>query len=116
MSLHNVPSGVDPEKLLRLLDKHLRASSGVVMGDLPQGTPPAQIEFTPDLTPQEAATLANLFSMAASAVEWQPSDYAVFKQQKDVLANYLTLTNPSAAQRLAMEKALIRVIRAIARE
>lgn len=116
MSTHLIPSGVDLEKLERLLDRHLRwqgyqnpdDSRWLVAGK-------SLLAFEPDLTAQEQTLLADLFALCKSPLECDSTDYAVFKTERPGLAAYLAKSNPTAAEGAAAIKSIIRVLNAIVR-
>jgi hypothetical protein len=115
VSLHPIPAGADPGKLPRLLRLFVRVPEGTVYGN---GTAerPTHLEYVPDLTTEEAATLDDVFAIADCPIDWSPSDRQIFINNRDGLQAYLGLANPTNAQSVAAIKALIRVVGAIVRD
>lgn len=114
MSLHAIPPNADLDKLPRLLRLHFRQPEGVVYGNGPEARPTA-LEYTPDLTTEEAAVLDDVMAIADCPVDWSPADRRVFLNNRAVLVAYLGLNNPTSAQTRDALKALIRVVAAIVR-
>lgn len=73
MSTHAIPAGTDTERLRALLPARLRQPSGWVLGATTAGAPTA-VEFSPDLTAGEQATLA------AALTESARPDYLALRQ------------------------------------
>lgn len=115
MSVHPIPPNIDIGRLSRLITQALRAPSGLVAGN---GTnqPPTALEFTPDLSAAEQATLDRVIGAAQKAVDFSPGEYQAIKDEVATLAAYLGNNSPTAAQTAAALKALIRVVRQIVRE
>jgi hypothetical protein len=114
VSLHAIPPGADLDKLPRLLRLHLRAPEGIVYQNGPNARP-THLEYTPDLTVDEVATLDDVLATADCPIDWSPIDRRVFLNNRTVLVAYLGLNNPTAAQTRDALKALIRVVAAIVR-
>jgi hypothetical protein len=114
MSIHAIPAGLDIATLRALLPRHLREPSGV-QWDRPNGTPLA-LEFTPDLSAAEVATLADILTAAARPVPLQPSDEAIIKAEAPTLRAYMQANSPTNAQTVAALKSLIRVVRALVKD
>jgi hypothetical protein len=114
MSLHAIPPNADLDKLPRLLRLHLRAPEGIAYGNGLEARP-THVEYLPDLTAEEAATLDDVMAIADCPVDWSPADRRVFLNNRAVLVAYLGLNNPTNAQTVAAVKALIRVVAAIVR-
>lgn len=115
MSIHSIPANLDVEKARRLVVRFLRAPSGFVHGDGPE-QPPTQLEFTPDLSPAEQATLANIIKAVQSPMELGPDDWQKFSDEKALLQAYHANVTPTNAQSVAAIKALIRVVATLVRD
>ena len=97
------------------LTRDLREPSAVIQGP-GISTPPSALEFTPDLSAAEAATLAQIFAAAAKGVDLTPTEYQAIKDEVSTLSAYLGAASPTAAQTVTALKSLIRVVRALVRE
>jgi hypothetical protein len=105
MSIHNLPTNIDMELARFLLQKHLRLPNGVVYGN-GLNQPPTAIEFAPDLTAEEQATLSNIAQRYNDA----KADYEQYETYRSNLKTYLGLASPTLAQSAAALKVTIRVI------
>ncbi len=115
MSIHALPSTLDLATLRILIARYLREPSGVLFTN---GTeqPPTALEFTPDLSAPEIATLAQIVGASGKSFDLAPSEYQAIKDEVAALAAYLAAASPTAAQTVVALKSLIRVVRAIVRE
>lgn len=73
------------------------------------------VVFTPDLTPDEAATLARIVHISGIGVV-TPAEYAAIEDDIAGLKAFLGVTSPTNAQSVAAIKALVRVLGAIVRD
>ncbi|MDP9317273.1 MAG: hypothetical protein M3R24_41530 [Chloroflexota bacterium] len=115
MSIHLIPALADTDKLNRQVRRSLRAPSGAIHAN---GThqPPTALEWTPDLTTAEQATLADVVTAANTALDLDPGDVAKVQPEIAALKNYLATTSPTTAQTTAALKAAIRVVLAFVRQ
>ncbi len=115
MSRHTIPAVADTDKLNRILVRALRAPNGAVYEN---GThqPPTALEFTPDLTATEQDTLTALLAIADRPMtDWTPADEAKITTELAAIRTFVGATNPTAAQTLAFQKALGRIVLALLR-
>ncbi len=115
MSIHPIPALADTDKLNRQVRRSLRAPSGAIHEN---GThqPATALEFTPDLTTSEQDTLTALLAIAARPMtDWTPADEAKITTELAAIRTFVGATNPTAAQTLAFQKALGRIVLALLR-
>lgn len=105
MSIHNLPQNPDIELIRFLLQKYLRPPSGIVYGNgLDQ--PPTAVEFTPDLSAPEIATLSNVAQRYNDA----KGDYDQYESYRSSLKAFLGNATPTNAEVLSALKLTIRII------
>ncbi len=115
MSTHLIPAVADTDKLHRQVHRSLRAPSGAIHAN---GThqPPTALEWTPDLTIAEQATLAEVLTVANAALDLDTTDFAKIQAEIATLKSYVTNPSPTSTQTTAALKALIRVCLAFVRQ
>lgn len=91
MSTHAIPAGTDTERLRALLPARLRPPSGWVLGATTTAAPTA-VEFVPDLTAGEQATLTDLMGQA-EPLSAAARDLVLSTAQTAVGVRYDALTN-----------------------
>lgn len=130
MSLHPIPLGIDIARARALCIAHLREPSGVVYAN-GLNSPPTAVEFTPDLLPDEQATLAQIISAAQRTPDTLSMEAVIAAEMRglralinlptpsqsdvDGLVAYYNLVSPTAAQTASALKASWRVLGSLAR-
>lgn len=109
MSLHILDPKANAELIQRLCRIHLREPSGLRLGN-GLGQPPTEIEFTPDLTVPEEATLQKIFDTARAGVLIGPDDLSAMKTDRALLKAFVAIPSPTTAQTANAAKALIRIL------
>ncbi len=115
MSIHLIPALADTDKLHRQVHRSLRAPSGAIHANGTQ-QPPTALEWTPDLSAAEQATLADVVTAANAAIELDTTDFAKIQAEIATLKSYVTNPSPTTVQTTAALKALIRVVLAFVRQ
>ncbi|MDP9416043.1 MAG: hypothetical protein M3Q08_18535 [Pseudomonadota bacterium] len=115
MSTHAIEPNIDLTKVIRILAQSLRLPSGIVQKNgIHQ--PPTALEFTPDLTIAEQAALVELLAIAARPMtDWTPADEAKITTELAAIRTFVGATSPTAAQTLAFQKAVGRIVLALLR-
>lgn len=121
MSLHNIPAGLDLDRLQKVILATLGRRADLVRGADPSAYP-SQIDLSPDLSVNEQNTLADIFAVLKSGVNWDASDLtAGIKSDIQTLKGFVTdnnidaylgLATPTAAQTAAALKLTIPALRA----
>jgi hypothetical protein len=102
MSVHEVPAGL-VDRVRTVATSRLRAPVVVTA---------TALEFTPDLTAEEQAMLAEIVQRCQSAVTWSDADWATFKAAYPTLKAFRTRTGSAT---LAQTQAVLdRVIDCLA--
>ena len=110
MSTHPV-SSPHVSRLRELVADALREPSNIT-GDPITGA--ITFHFTPDLSTSEAATLAEIDSLARSGID--PADWPTVRDELPTLRAFMQASSPSAAQSVAAVKSIVRVLRAILKD
>lgn len=95
------------DRLFALCCTYLRQPVGYATEDS-TGDPVA--EFAPPLTAPEQATLDDLVLLARSGLDIGLARFRQIKADVATIRAYSAITSPSAAQRLAWERAISRVV------
>jgi hypothetical protein len=111
MSIHNLPPDVAVGVLTEELVRQGRPASLVKWN----GTN-VVVTFDVDLTPAEANRLSQIASWLRSGLRITFDEYLVVRPDLDLLAAFIGVATPTAAQTAAALKAHIRVHRAILRD